>query len=239
MTLKNKIVLITGSGEGLGAATAKLLAQHDMIVVLSDTDMDKAQHTAALIKQNGGQAEAISLDVSNDVSCSQARDYIMNTYGGLDVLINNAGTDVTLPFIELTQSEFDKVMSVNLRGPIMLSKLFLPDLMERAGYIINIGSTAAKRMWPNATAYHTSKWGLRAFSHALYTEAREHNVKVCCVIPGGMKTSHLLKRFPDIDLTKLQEPSSVARVIQCVLTQPDDSIIPEVMVLPLLETSWP
>jgi short-subunit dehydrogenase len=107
------------------------------------------------------------------------------------------------------------------------------------GHIVNVASTAAKRAWANASAYHASKWGLLGFSHALHVEARQANVKVTAVVSGGMRTPFLLDRFPDIDVGTLQDPRNVAETIRFVLSQPEDTVIPEIMVLPMRETSWP
>ena len=94
-------------------------------------------------------------------------------------------------------------------------------------------------MWPNASAYHASKWGLLGLSHALHAELRPHGIKVCAVIAGGMETPFLLERFPDLDRSTLQDPANVAETIRHVLLQPQGTVIPEVMVLPMRETSWP
>src|SRR5262249_41625369 len=107
------------------------------------------------------------------------------------------------------------------------------------GHIINIASTAAKRAWPNASAYHASKWGLLGLSHALHAELRPHGIKVCAVIEGGMETPFLLDRFPGLDRSTLQDPANVAQTIEHVLLQPDNTAIAEVIVLPMRETSWP
>lgn len=223
----------------MGAATGKLLGQSGMRVILADIKQDKADEVARDITEKGGRAESFFLDVADDNCCNELSQKIKNIYGGLDVLINNAGTDTTLPFKELPMEEFDRIMDVNLRGPILLSKLFLEELEKSKGQIINVASTASERAWPNATAYHASKWGLIGFSRGLYTEARDSDIKVTALIPGGMKTAHLLERFPDIDQTKLQDAENVASVIKFLLTQPRNTIIPEILVLPLLETSWP
>jgi NADP-dependent 3-hydroxy acid dehydrogenase YdfG len=121
-----------------------------------------------------------------------------------------------------------------------MSRAVLPVLKRRGrGHIVNIVSTAAKRAWANASAYHASKWGLLGLSHALHVEARPHNVKVTAVIAGGMRTPFLLDRFPDLDPGVLQDPRNVAETVRFVLTQPDETVIPEVLVLPMRETSWP
>jgi short-subunit dehydrogenase len=110
---------------------------------------------------------------------------------------------------------------------------------QRSGHIVNITSTAAKRCWANASAYHASKWGLLGFSHALHVEARPHGIKVTAVVSGGMRTPFLLERFPDIDIGTLQDPRNVAEAIRCILTLPPDAVVPELTILPMKETSWP
>ena len=100
-------------------------------------------------------------------------------------------------------------------------------------------STASKRAWPNASAYHATKWGLLGLSHALHAELRPLGIKVTAVIAGGMKTPFLLDRFPDIDVATLQDPANVARAVHFALSMPAESVIAEIMVLPMRETSWP
>ena len=104
---------------------------------------------------------------------------------------------------------------------------------------MNITSTAAKRGWPNAAAYHASKWGLLGLSQALHAELRPAGVRVTAIITGGMRTPFLLERFPDLDPAKLQDPRAVARTVRFALTQPRESAIAELTVVPLTETSWP
>ncbi|MGN6388455.1 MAG: SDR family oxidoreductase, partial [Burkholderiaceae bacterium] len=160
--------------------------------------------------------------------------------GGLDILINNAGTDVTCPIEELSFEDWDRVMKTNLYGPFLLSKYASVHMRERGrGHIVNIASTAAKRAWPNAGAYHASKWGLLGLSNSLHAELRPHNIKVTAVLAGGMRTPFLLDRFPDIDVSTLQDPANVAMAVKSVLLLPEETVIPEVMVLPMRETSWP
>jgi NAD(P)-dependent dehydrogenase (short-subunit alcohol dehydrogenase family) len=156
------------------------------------------------------------------------------------VLVNNAGVDYTLPIEELSLNQWDHVMAVNLRAPFVLAK-HAARLMQRqgGGHIINIASTAAKRTWPNASAYHASKWGLLGLSHALHAELRPQKIKVSAVIAGGMRTPFLLERFPDIDPGVLQDPANVAKTVRFLLTLPDETVIPEVMVIPMREGSWP
>ncbi|MBC7858252.1 MAG: SDR family NAD(P)-dependent oxidoreductase, partial [Burkholderiaceae bacterium] len=131
-------------------------------------------------------------------------------------------------------------LDTNLNGPFLLAKYAAEHMRGvGAGHIVNIASTAAKRAWPNAAAYHASKWGLLGLSHALHAELRPHRIKVTAVIAGGMRAPFPLDRFPDIDLTTLQEPMNVAQPVKSVLLLPDASVVAEITVLPLGETSWP
>jgi NAD(P)-dependent dehydrogenase (short-subunit alcohol dehydrogenase family) len=160
--------------------------------------------------------------------------------GRLDILVNNAGTDVTLPIDELTEGEWLRVIGTNLNGPFLLAKQAAVQMRRQgSGDIVNITSTAAKRAWPNASAYHASKWGLLGLSHALHAELRPHGIRVTAVVAGGMRTPFLLDRFPDLDPGALQDPADVAQAILGVLLLPRATVVPELTVLPVRETSWP
>ena len=160
---------------------------------------------------------------------------LLSFYGSLQ-----AAVDKTVPVEEISGTEWDRIIGINLSGPFLLSKYALPAMKkQKHGHIVNIVSTASKRAWPNAAAYHASKWGLLGLSHALHTEARPHGVKVTALVAGGMRTPFLLDRFSDIDQSTLQDPRNVAETIRFLLSQPAETVIPEVMVIPMRETSWP
>ena len=239
-SLAGQVALITGGGSGLGAATALVLASSGMLVAVGDVDAAGAARTAAEVVARGGEAVDLTLDVREPTQAAAAIESLLERWGRLDVLVNNAGVDQTAPFEEIGLDDWDRIIGVNLRGPVVMSRAVLP-AMRRAGrgHIVNITSTAAKRAWENASAYHATKWGLLGFSHALHAEARHAGIKVTAVVAGGMRTPFLLERFPDLDPGLLQDPANVAATIRFVLTLPPESVIPEVMVLPMRETSWP
>lgn len=238
--LKGKTALVTGGGRGLGEAICRVLAESDVTVIAADVQRERAEKVAEDVRRSGKNARAVQLDVGDEKDAENAVRDIVNEYGKLDILVNNAGVDVTVPIEEMSCGDWDRIIRVNLRGPFLLSKYAFGAMKKQgAGHIVNVSSTAAKRAWANASAYHASKWGLLGFSHALHVEARPHNVKVIAVISGGMRTPFLLERFPDLDLNNLQDPRNVAETVRFVLTQPDETVIPEVMVLPMRETSWP
>jgi NAD(P)-dependent dehydrogenase (short-subunit alcohol dehydrogenase family) len=222
--LSGKCAFVSGGAGGLGAAICAELARAGATVVAADLKGD------SLIK----------LDVTDDQAVAAALNAVVKRHGRLDILVNNAAIDVTVPIDDLTIAQWDAVMRVNLRAPFVLSK-HAARLMKAqgGGHIVNIASTASKRAWPNASAYHASKWGLLGLSHALHAELRPHRIKVSAVVAGGMRTPFLLDRFPDIDPQVLQDPANVAATVRFVLSMPEESVIPEIMVLPMRETSWP
>ena len=238
--LAGKTILVTGGGSGLGAALCHTLAGAGANIMVGDRNRDSALAVAETLTATKGAAHAIQFDVGEPTGAAQAIAHTIDQFGTLDVLINNAGVDVTCPLEELAYADWDRIIRTNLYGPFLLSQCAARHMkQQRRGHIINIASTAAKRTWPNASAYHASKWGLLGFSHALHAELRPHNIKVTAVVAGGMRTPFLLDRFPEIDLTTLQDPLNVARTVQAVLTLPDDTVVAEITVLPLHETSWP
>ncbi|MGZ5949852.1 MAG: SDR family oxidoreductase [Isosphaeraceae bacterium] len=239
-TLKGKVALVTGGGGGLGQATCRTLAAAGAIVISADVSRDLAENVCGAIRTEGGRALPCRLDVTVEGQVEQVIDQVVAEHGRLDVLINNAGVDVTAPIEDLSVAGWDRIIDVNLRGPFLMSRKALGVMRRQgSGHIVNIVSTAARRAWANASAYHASKWGLLGFSHALHVEARPHRVKVTAVIAGGMRTPFLTERFPDLDPGLLQDPANVAETIRFVLGQPAESVIPEIMVIPMRETSWP
>jgi NAD(P)-dependent dehydrogenase (short-subunit alcohol dehydrogenase family) len=237
-SLAGRVVLVTGGGSGLGAAICSTLARDGAHVAVVDINEVTAHAVADQIGQAGGTAQAFMMDVGDEQAIIDTLDNIVQRFGRLDAIVNNAGVDVTIGIQEMKSEDWHRVMATNLTGPFLLSKHSLAH-MAPGGHIVNIASTAARRAWPNASAYHASKWGLMGLTHALHSELRSMGVKVSAVIAGGMRTPFLLDRFPDIDVDLLQDPQNVARAVKFVLTQPPQTVIPEVMVLPMKETSWP
>jgi NAD(P)-dependent dehydrogenase (short-subunit alcohol dehydrogenase family) len=238
--LAHKVVIVTGGARGLGAATCHCLAEAGMKVVVADLRQEQAAQVVEQIQSENGTAIALPLDVSSPDHIADLVDQVLDTYGAIDALVNNAGIDVTLSVEEMPVTDWQRVIDVNLNGPFYMAKAVFPHMRQQGGgHIINIVSTAAKRAWANASAYHASKWGLLGLSQALHVEGRLHQIKVTSLIAGGMQTPFLLDRFPDIDVTTLQDPRNVAETIEYLLMQPKDTVISEIMVLPMKETSWP
>lgn len=237
-TLRDRVVIVTGGSRGLGAATAQLLGMAGAHVVIADLALERAQDCAAALAEQDISALALPLDVGDETQVQRVVSTARERFGRLDAVVNNAAIDITVPIEQLPAADWERVVRTNLTGPFLMAKHAVA-AMGAGGHIVNIASTASRRAWPNAAAYHATKWGLLGLSHALHAELRPRGIKVCAVIAGGMRTPFLTDRFPDIDLDTLQDPANVARAVRFVLTQPEETVVPEVMVLPMKETSWP
>ncbi|NHZ38251.1 SDR family oxidoreductase [Massilia rubra] len=239
-SLRGKAVFVTGGASGLGAALCQLLARSGADLIVADINHDMATVSANILREHGVRVHALGFDVGDPASAEHAIGAALDRFGRLDVLINNAGTDVTLPMAELTPQQWSRVINTNLNGPFLLAKHASQHMRKAGGgHIVNVASTAAKRAWPNASAYHASKSGLLGLSHAMHAELRPHNIKVTAVIAGGMRTPFLLERFPELDAATLQDPMNVAQAIRSVLLLPPESVVAEITVLPMQESSWP
>ncbi len=240
ISLKDQSMLVTGGASGLGAALCQQLAARGVRVMIADLHEPAAHALAQRLTDDGLQAEALACDVGDTGQAEHAVRHTIDRFGTIDVLINNAGIDVTCSLAELEIQDWERVLRTNLHGPFVLARAAARHMMGRGcGQVVNITSTAAKRQWPNAVAYHASKTGLLALSHALHAELRPAGIKVTAVIAGGMNTPFLLDRFPAIDRSTLQDPASVALAICELLELPAGTVIPEVTILPMHETSWP
>ena len=237
--LRGRVAFITGAASGLGAALVAALARAGADVVAADLRFDPLPARLDALRGHGVRLDALALDVGDPAAARAAIERTVERMGRLDILVNNAGTDVTLPLEALSEQDWLRVIDTNLNGPFLLAKHAAQHMRGRGGDIVNIVSTAAKRAWPNASAYHASKWGLLGLSHALHAELRPYGIRVTAVVAGGMRTPFLLDRFPELDAAKLQDPANVAQAILQVLLLPRETVIPELTVLPMQETSWP
>ncbi|MFI8192057.1 SDR family oxidoreductase [Streptomyces sp. NPDC085946] len=240
--LSGRRALVTGAARGLGAAIARRLAQAGASVCLTDVRREDGEKTCAALTGEGHVARFVELDV-RDADAVTARVQDLERDGWpLDILVNNAAVDVTRPIEHLTADEVTRVVTTNLLGPMYLCLAVYRRMIGRGGgHIVNILSTASHRTWTEAAPYAASKTGLRAFTHTLFQEAQRDcpGIGVTGVIAGGMETPFILERFPDADTSKLQRPGIVADAVLCALSVPTTSAMPEVVVVPRNEPSWP
>ena len=239
-SLKGKVAIVTGGASGLGEAVSSVLTQAGASVAVVDLNLEGAEEVASRLRAAGSNATALAADVGDAVQVAKTVKSVVEVFGRIDFMINNAGTDYVLPITDMTVEQWDRVIAVNLRGAFLFAKAVFPIMQQQGGgHIVNVASTAAKRAWANAAAYHASKWGLLGFTRAIGVEGRPHRIKATALVPGGMLTHFFDRLDPPPDPANLQDPVNVARVILFVLAQPEETAIQEVIVTPLTETSWP
>jgi NAD(P)-dependent dehydrogenase (short-subunit alcohol dehydrogenase family) len=235
LDLSGQVALVTGAGSGLGAATAHLLAGHGARVVLTDINKEAAGEVAEAF---GGRP--LYMDLNDPSSIQGGVEDVLSIEGKTDILVNAAGLDFIRSVSELTLAEWDNVVNVNLRAPWLLAKAVMPHMMERrSGQILNVASTAAKKGWENAAAYASSKHGLLGLTQVLHAEGRKHGVRAMALVPGGMRTNFFKALDPQPPPENLQPPETVARSILFMVSQPLDSVIHQLIVTPMTETSYP
>lgn len=192
--MQNEVALVTGAGRGWGQSICLMYARHGAKVIAASRSLPELEKTAELVKAENGQIEVLHLDVGNEEEVRQATDHILSTYGRLDVLVNNAAQLPIKHFENMSLAEFDQVLRVNLRGPILLCQLFLePMKRQGGGSIINVSSNSGIRPYEKEIAYCTSKFALEGFSRTLALEIKCYNIAVNTITPGGQTAGVRIK----------------------------------------------
>jgi 3-oxoacyl-[acyl-carrier protein] reductase len=188
MRLKDKVVIVTGGGVGIGKAYAQGLAKEGAKVVVADIQEAEAKKVAADIQQSGGEAIAVSVDVTSPEKTQSMAQAALKRYGRIDALVNNAGLYSALkkkPFMEIDPEEWDRVMSVNVKGLFLCVKAVYPAMKQQGkGKIINISSGTALSGSPFFLHYVSSKAGVIGFTRALAREVGDDNICVNSIMPG-------------------------------------------------------
>jgi NADP-dependent 3-hydroxy acid dehydrogenase YdfG len=190
MELNDKVALITGASSGIGAATALKLAAQGVKVGLAARRIDKLQTLVAQIKAAGGQATSIKMDVVDLASVQAGAEQLVGTYGGIDILFNNAGLMPISDVETLKVDEWHRMVDVNVKGVLNSTAAALPHLKQRGeGHIVNTSSIAGRKVFPGLSVYCATKHAIAAFSEGLRLEiAPKHNIRVTCIQPGAVDT---------------------------------------------------
>jgi len=218
MIFKDKTVIITGGSEGVGAATARLFAEAGANLMLVARGKKKLEAIAEELRDKT-RVEIFAMDVSDAEACVNLFKKADFEYGRVDILINNAGHHVRAALESTAVEDLAKTIDVNLKAPIMLTRLAIPYIQEAGGgAIINVGSLAGRTYVPGSTAYAASKAGLRSLTYSLAEEMLGGNIKIAIVSPGPIDTGFIMA---DLDTTTnlvLSQPiSTPEEVAQAVL----------------------
>ncbi|WP_055669795.1 SDR family NAD(P)-dependent oxidoreductase [Desnuesiella massiliensis] len=205
-----KKYIITGAATGLGFELAKLYGKEGMIILVGRRK-EELLKAAKELNSMGIEAKAISCDISNYDEVLKLKDEIKKDYGSIDYLINNAGVGCFGALGELSKTDIDKAIDINVKGTIYITQMLLPFVKER---ILNIISTAGLRGKVNETVYCASKFAVRGFTEALQKESQGKEFKVTGVYMGGMNTPFWDTSSHVKDKSRLKSPYDIAKVIK-------------------------
>lgn len=210
---KEKTVIITGGSEGVGAATARRFAAAGANLVLVARNRKNLERMAEELRP-ATSVQIVTMDVSDTDACGNLFKKAQFEFGGVHVLVNNAGFHERGPVAKVSVAELGRMIDVNLKAPIVLSRLAIPYLQQSGGgAIINVGSLAGRTPVPGSATYSATKAGLRAFTKALAEEVRDLQIKVAIVSPGPIDTGFIMSNIDNVtDLTFSQPISSADEV---------------------------
>ncbi len=212
MDLAGKTAIITGASTGIGAACARGFADKGARVVLAARSQGPLQAVADEI--GAERAKAIPTDVSSVDQCKALINGAIAAFGGVDILVNNAAFNSRGTLDDIAPHELMMIVDVNLKGPILLSRLVLPHLREQnSGAIINVASLAGRVPLDDEATYSATKFGLRAFSFALAEELRDTDVAISVVSPGPVETGFILDEIDGVPDLVFSQPMSTAEEI--------------------------
>ena len=239
--IKDKIVVVTGASSGLGEATARLLSTEGATVVLGVRRVDRLRTLAKELETRGGRALALTTDVSQREQVKALLDTAVQTYGRVDVMINNAGLMPQAPLERLKVDEWDRMIDVNLKGVLYGIAAALQHMQrQKSGHIINVSSVAGHKVGPGFAVYAATKFAVRALSEGLRQEVKPYNIRTTVISPGAVATE-LPDSVTDPDASKrirtfydqVAVPAdSFARAVAFAMSQPEDLDINEILYRP-------
>lgn len=183
--LEGKIVLVTGAGRGLGHGVSRGLAGHGATVLAVSRTVSELDELVDQVRAKGGEIERFSVDLGQPQAVADLARQVLDRYGRIDALINNAAILRNVPFLDMSAEQFDETIEVNLMAPVRLIRAFLPTMLEQGhGAIINVSSRAGVQPFEKETDYCAAKYGMEGFSYSLAMELQPRNISVNVVSPG-------------------------------------------------------
>jgi NADP-dependent 3-hydroxy acid dehydrogenase YdfG len=236
-----KVVVITGASSGLGEATARLLSRQGATVALGARRAERIEALAAELTAKGGKALAVTTDVTDVAQVRRLVDTAVQTYGRIDVMLNNAGLMPHSPLERLKTDDWDRMIDVNIKGVLYGVAAALRHMKEqKSGHIINVSSVAGHKVNPGSAVYAATKYAVRALTEGLRQEVKPYNIRTTIISPGAIATE-LPNSITEEDVSKgihdfyeqyAIPADSFARVVAFAMSQPDDVDINEVLFRP-------
>ncbi|HEX3788067.1 MAG TPA: SDR family NAD(P)-dependent oxidoreductase [Pseudonocardiaceae bacterium] len=250
--LNDTVALVTGASSGIGAATARGLAEHGAAVAVLARRADRLDEVAALIRADGGTALVLAADITDQQQASAAVDRVVAELGRLDTVVNNAGLMLVGPVAEAPTGEWERMLDVNVQGLLNVTRAALPHLVRaaedsprRVADLVNISSTAGRVARAGTAVYNLTKFGVNAFAEALRQELQPRRVRVSLVEPGTVDTelaSHIRDGLREAVTSQLGEmetlrPEDIADAVAYVVTRDRRVAVNEILVR-AADQSW-
>jgi NADP-dependent 3-hydroxy acid dehydrogenase YdfG len=241
--LTDTVAIITGASSGIGEATAHRLAQEGASVALAARREDRLQSLRNDIEADGGSAIVCPTDVTDRQQVQALADAVLDAFGQIDVLVNNAGVMPLSLMENLHEDEWEQMVDVNVKGVLHAIGAVLPAMLEQErGHVINISSVAGRRTFPGSAVYSGTKFFVRALSERMRNElAPTHNIRVTSIEPGAVETElpntitdqDILTMLEDgHDQMQMMQPEDIADTIHYALTAPEHVDVEELLVMP-------
>jgi 3-oxoacyl-[acyl-carrier protein] reductase len=229
--LTGKTAVVTGATRGIGRAIAEALAGRGCnVVVAARNEQDCRTAADQITLQGAGQVIGVATDVRRHEDCERLIAQAVSHFGGLQILINNAGIGGFGPVEKMDVAHWDRVIATNLNSLFYCSHAALPHLKRAGGWIINIGSLAGKNAFPGGAAYNASKFGLIGFSEALMQEVRHDDVRVSYIMPGSVATD--FEGSSNWSADWMIQPQDIAQIVIDLLETPARTLPSRVEVRP-------
>jgi len=239
ISLENRIAIVTGANSGIGRAIVLAMAVEKPRLALVARRKAPLEETAERARGAGAEVTVIQADLSIPSEPQRVVSAVVDRFGGIDFLVNNAGIAVSRRLEETTLEEWDAVMNLNLRAPFLLAKAALPHLRRsEVPMILNTSSVAGRKGYANQSAYAASKHGLMGLMKALAREVMEEGIRVAAVAPGGVATEMVGTMRPDLDTSVLIAPEEVAEAALFLLTYRGKGAVDEVNIRRANSTPW-
>ncbi|HWR22133.1 MAG TPA: SDR family oxidoreductase, partial [Feifaniaceae bacterium] len=230
MDIRGKTAIVTGAGRGIGKAVALALGREGMNVVAASRTLKEVERTARELIELGVKSVAVRADISVMEDIDRLADTAMETFGGIDVLVNNAGVLMADGIENLNQRDWDLTMAVNVRGTAFLSRAVMERMKQNdESYVVNICSTAALGAKPEVTSYSVSKYGVTGLTEALYKYGKAHNIRVSAVFPGVTDTEMLQSADMPCTPDMLMKPEDIAYCVLFLLKSPRRMVVKEIV----------
>jgi len=231
--MSKPVVLITGASQGIGAAIARVFARElrGVRLALVARNMKGLAATARACVALGAKAETFACDVSDEAAVTAMAAAVQARFGGVEVLINNAGKFAGAPFTEMSVADFDRMIAANLSSVFLVSRAFAPGMIaRRRGDIFNMSSIAGLVAYPGGAGYSSAKFGVTGLSKVMRAELREKGVRVCCVYPGATVSPSW--DGSGVDAARMMPAADVAQAFFAVYRLSRRTVVEEIVLRP-------